>query len=611
MVSFPSPKELISTRLLFFIKKKTIILLFCVHILNFTSSNGQDLSVYYDSAQVYESKDLEKQSFFTQKLVSESLKQKDNSFLLKGYEMKSVIFYRKGEVDSAFAYIKKTIDLSEKVGNDTIEIDMLRLKSFIYKNRLNNKDSALVCLKKSLEESKKASYEYGEIKSLEAISFLEMDKGKYFDAIQLLLEAREIAHRIDNKKSLSTLANNIGHTYFEMEMYDKALEFFKEANYYREDKSKNSVIPLNLAQCFHKQGDDKKALFILDKNASLALKSSLTSAIQYYLEYVNIYLDRNEPKKALEKIETLDSLFTQTRAKSYHTLLLLKAKTHLQLKDTLKAHSYVKGVEQHIKYQEEEEDFTNLLTMHELFSITYPFLKDYKNANYHSQKYISLYKRTYNKNLQRDIYEAEINQRMALQEKEQELEKIKYANQLAKEQQNKSYFTLGLVILLFISIIIARAYWINKKYSNKLKVTNHRLSETQAEITQQNQVLHEQSEKLIIQAEELRCSHEEVLAMNDNLEDLVRQRSQEVLEKNKMLEEYAFINAHKLRAPVARLMGIMQIIELSKDTSEIEFYIDLCNKEIQDLDRIIWAIKEAIEEKTPLDRLELEKRTQE
>ena len=169
---------------------------------------------------------------------------------------------------------------------------------------------------------------------------------------------------------------------------------------------------------------------------------------------------------------------------------------------------------------------------------------------------------------------------------------------------------VSLIALLSVFIVITRAYWINKKYSNELKNTNHKLSESQAEVMQQNHTLHEQSEELMRQSEELKCSHEEVVAMNDNLEDIVNQRNQEVLEKNKMLEEYAFINAHKLRAPVARLLGIMQIIELSKDTNEIEFYLQLCNQEIKNLDRIVWAIKEAIEEKTPLDRLELEKRTE-
>lgn len=601
-------KNLIRLRIVF--DTKIVFLFFCVFIfcsVSFTPVFGQDLSSYYDSAQVYKNKDLGKQIFYTQKLLLESQKQKNDTFLLKAYHLKATIFYEKASNDSSFIYINKTIDLSKKINNHETKIEVLRLKSFIYKNRLYDKDSALFYLELTLKESKKVNYKYGEIKSLEAISFLLMDEGKYLDATQLLLEARQIAYETQNKAAQSSISNNIGHTYLQMYMYEKALPFFNEANEYREDKTTASVIPLNIAQCYYHTGESKKALFILDKNTPLALKTSLNTAIEYHLTYVELFLDTKKPQKALEKIEILDSLLVNSKPQAYRNLLLLKAKIHLQLKDTLTAHKYIKEVEKKISF-ESDDDFKNRLTMHELFSYTYIFLKDYKKANYHSQKYISLYKATYNKKLQQNIYESEVNQRMLLQEKENELEKIKYTTALDKEQQNQRYFLVGLMSLLIIFMVITRAYWINKKYSNKLKNTNHELSESQAEVIQQNHTLSEQSTELMSQAEELKSSHEELITMNDNLEDIVTQRSQEIVEKNNMLEEYAFINAHKLRAPVARLLGIMQIIELSKDTTEIEFYLQLCNTEIKDLDRIIWAIKEAIEEKTPLDRWELEKR---
>ncbi len=582
-------------------------MLFCVSTFIIFSTSAQDLSTYYDSAQLYKKKDLEIHDFYVQKLILDSKKQKNDTFLLKAYQMKAGIFYEKANIDSAFFYIKKTIDLSEITKNNEAKIDMLRLKSFVYKNRIYNKDSALYYLELALKESEKSNYKYGQIKALEAISFLEMDKGKYVDATQLLLEARKTAHEIKDKKALSSIANNIGHTYLQMYMYEKALLFFDEANRYREDKTTASVIPLNIAECYYRTGNTKKALLILDKNAPLALKTSLNMAIEYHLEYVNLFLEIEEPKKALEKIKILDSLLLDSKPQAYRNLLLLKAKTHLQLKDTLTAHNYVKEVEKKISI-ESNDDFINRMTMHELFSYTYMFLKDYQKANYHSQKYLSLYKNTYNKKLEQDIYQKEVDQRIFLQKKENELEKLKYITELEKEQQNKRYFLLVLIALLIIFIVIIRAYWINKKYSIELKNTNYKLSESQSEIIQQNHTLHEQAEELTRQSEELKSSHEELVTMNDNLEDIVNQRNQEVIEKNKMLEEYAFINAHKLRAPVARLLGIMQIIELSKDTSEIEFYMQLCNEEIKDLNRIIWAIKEAIEEKTPLDRWELEKR---
>lgn len=570
---------------------KIIFLFFCVFIFvcffNFTY--GQNLSSYYDSAQTYKHKDLEKQDFYTQKLLVESQKQKNDSFLLKAYHLKATIFYEKANKDSAFLYLDKAINLSEKINStqsNEMIVDLLRLKGFIYKNRIYNKDSALIYFEKGLQKSKKFGYKYGEIKSLEAISFLLMDKGKYIDATQLLLEARTIANEIKDKNALSSIANNIGHTYLQMYMYEKALPFFNEANRYREDKSTASVIPLNIAHCYYKTGDTKKALLILDKNTPLALKTSLNMAIEYHLGYINLFLETKEPQKALEKIKRLDSLFIQSKPQAYHNLLLLKAKTYLQLKDTLTAHKYIKEAEKAIS-KDESADFDNRLLMHELFSYTYTFLKDYQKANYHSQKYISIYTSTYNKKLAQDIYQKEVDQRIFLQEKENELEKLKYITELEKEQQNKKYFLLFVIALLIVFIVITRAYWVNKKYSIELKNTNHKLSESQTEVMQQNHTLQEQSEELMRQSEELKCSHEEVVAMNDNLEDIVNQRNQEVLEKNKMLEEYAFINAHKLRAPLARILGIMQIIELSKDNSEIAFYMQLCNQEAKDLDRIV------------------------
>jgi tetratricopeptide (TPR) repeat protein len=599
-------KKLVELRVVF--TTKIVLLFFCVFI--FSSSYGQDLSSYYDSAQAYSHKDLETYNFYTQKLLLESQKQKNKEYLLKAYYFKAIIFYDKANKDSAFFYINKALDLSRKV-NDTksteTKVDVLRLKGFVYKNRVYNKDSAFIYFKQSLDESKKSNYKYGQIKSSEAISYLLMDEGKYVDATQLLLEAREIAYRIKNKNALSSIANNIGHTYLQMYMYEKALLFFNEANRYREDKTTASIIPLNIAQCYYRTGNPKKALFILDKNAPLVIKTSLNMTIEYYLEYVNLFLEIKEPQKALEKIKILDSLVLKSKPQAQHNLLLLKAKSYLQLKDTLTAHKYIKEAEEQIP-NNTDNDFANRLVMHELFSYTYTFLKDYQKAHYHSQKHIEIYKKTYNKEQEQNIYESEVNQRMVLQDKENELEKTKYAAALEKEEQNQRYFLVGLISLLSIFIVIVRAYLINKTYSKKLYNTNKTLSTTQKEVIKQNYTLSEQSAELMTQAEELKSSHEELIAINDNLESMVNQRSQEIIEKNKMLEEYAFINAHKLRAPVARLLGLMQLIDAAKNTGEVDVYLTLCKNEIKDLDRIIWAIKEAIEEKAPLDRWELEKR---
>jgi light-regulated signal transduction histidine kinase (bacteriophytochrome) len=40
----------------------------------------------------------------------------------------------------------------------------------------------------------------------------------------------------------------------------------------------------------------------------------------------------------------------------------------------------------------------------------------------------------------------------------------------------------------------------------------------------------------------------------------VQERTRELEKKNKALEEYAFINAHKLRSQVASILGLINLI---------------------------------------------------
>jgi signal transduction histidine kinase len=66
--------------------------------------------------------------------------------------------------------------------------------------------------------------------------------------------------------------------------------------------------------------------------------------------------------------------------------------------------------------------------------------------------------------------------------------------------------------------------------------------------------LHEQNQELATRQEETR-------AINDNLEAMVDERAQQVEAKNQELAEYAFINAHMLRGPLCRIIGLINLME--------------------------------------------------
>jgi signal transduction histidine kinase len=70
----------------------------------------------------------------------------------------------------------------------------------------------------------------------------------------------------------------------------------------------------------------------------------------------------------------------------------------------------------------------------------------------------------------------------------------------------------------------------------------------------------------------------------------VEERVRGIEEKNRQLEEYAFINAHLLRAPLCRILGILDLMEKEKsgdDLAEVK-------EKAKDIDQIIRRINDTM-----------------
>lgn len=96
--------------------------------------------------------------------------------------------------------------------------------------------------------------------------------------------------------------------------------------------------------------------------------------------------------------------------------------------------------------------------------------------------------------------------------------------------------------------------------------------------------------------EAIRIQDEEIRNINENLEKLVLERTIELERKNKALEEYAFINAHKLRAPVASILGLMNIFKTIRLDAEGSHIVNRLEDSTKKLDDIVAAITKVIEE---------------
>lgn len=101
--------------------------------------------------------------------------------------------------------------------------------------------------------------------------------------------------------------------------------------------------------------------------------------------------------------------------------------------------------------------------------------------------------------------------------------------------------------------------------------------------------------RLLQQNKDILHQKEEIESINNNLEHLVVQRTQKVKEHQQLFTEYANINAHKVRSPLARIMGLLNIIELEKDREKIlRELLPLLKENAEDLNGILDEVSRSL-----------------
>lgn len=117
----------------------------------------------------------------------------------------------------------------------------------------------------------------------------------------------------------------------------------------------------------------------------------------------------------------------------------------------------------------------------------------------------------------------------------------------------------------------------------------------EAKVHERTLEIQKNNEEIQAQNEEIQSQAEEILGINENLEELVKQRTQELERKNKALEEYAFINAHELRAPLASILGLIDLISKTELNDECKTIVNHMEGSAERLNSIIREITKAIE----------------
>jgi len=87
----------------------------------------------------------------------------------------------------------------------------------------------------------------------------------------------------------------------------------------------------------------------------------------------------------------------------------------------------------------------------------------------------------------------------------------------------------------------------------------------------------------------------ELALTNENLDQLVKDRSNKIKEQLKILVQYAHMNSHEVRAPLARILGLLQIVKLDKTISDKDNIVPKLCKSGEELDEVVKSMNRLLE----------------
>lgn len=100
-----------------------------------------------------------------------------------------------------------------------------------------------------------------------------------------------------------------------------------------------------------------------------------------------------------------------------------------------------------------------------------------------------------------------------------------------------------------------------------------------------------ETQNKIIESQNLQLTH-----YTENLEGIVAERTQEVAAQSQQITEFAFITAHNLRGPLARMKGLSNLFTHGlMDRSEQEMVVNSLNISLDEMDSVVHNMQEALD----------------
>ncbi|SMG42877.1 hypothetical protein SAMN05661096_02946 [Marivirga sericea] len=408
-------------------------------------------------------------------------------------------------------------------------------------------------------------------------------QGIYDASLKAFFEALDIFEEQGNSIEVIKTLNNIGETYKKQKDYIQSARFIKLA--LAKSKEVKGLSPrlilVNLGQLFMINENYDSAKYYLDQVLS---QDSLTSQIKGFTNLYKGMISREtgETDSALLFLqESLEHWADLAYARGTVETTIELARVYIAKNDLIKANRFLEEAEM-LALKANTLDL--LLKIYQSKIDLYKLTATNDSLTFYFDKYLGIKDSIFNSESRAEINKLSIQYDLSQREKESyklALEQSKLANKIEKRTEVLILITVALIF----SIVIV--FYLRSK-SNQLKTAHLKLK-------QQKEEIEDKQRKLSSKSLDLARVNKELHSLNKNLEERVMERTKKLNERNRQIAEFTYYNSHKLRAPVANVLGLINVIELTKDGKIDPAVLNYLKISATELDKVIYNLKNLLE----------------
>ncbi|QSE95878.1 tetratricopeptide repeat protein [Fulvivirga lutea] len=469
------------------------------------------------------------------------------------------------ELDS----LKQQLSLTN---TDSIEVQLLNEIAFknINVNPIVAKDDVIV----AYDKATKIQYSQGIARSLAVMGGVYWGFGNYEQALAHYLDALKEYQKLDDLKGRSDCLNNIGEVYKKLGQYNNSLDYLKHALTLKEKLHGDNVPALsynNLGEVYTLMGDFEKAKEAYEIAIDAAKEQKDTRVLAYATDgFGALYLAQKNYEQAVPYFNKAIELRTEIndyRGLAYTYTNLGKCfYNQSQLDSAL--HFYEKGLTSSKKASAADVKANLFYLISKVDSVKGDYEGAYFNYYRHDQ-------------VKDSIYTIEKSAQIARMQAEYENEILRKDNETKEAQvSERNTLIIAVIMLLILTLALANAFYNQRTVQKKANKS----------LSQKNEQIEKQNQEIQTQAIKLRDLNDNLENLNQNLEEKIRSRTKELEKTNKELAEYAFIHAHELRAPVANILGLVQLLRHAEMDAKDHDMVEHLYAATEQLDKVIQGI---------------------